>query len=78
MTNEIECIPDAQRARRQDFEFQAGRTNASDERSGKDASSPLGRLRLLIALDCLLVEGSVGKAAVRMGLSAPAMSRILS
>lgn len=38
----------------------------------------MGRLRLLIALDCLLVEGSVGKAAVRMGLSAPAMSRILS
>jgi anthranilate phosphoribosyltransferase len=38
----------------------------------------LGRLRLLVALDCLLVEGSVGRAAERMGLSAPAMSRILS
>lgn len=50
--------------------------NAPD--AGTVKASSLGRLRLLVALDCLLVEGSVGKAATRMGLSAPAMSRILS
>ncbi|MCA0920410.1 LysR family transcriptional regulator [Pseudooceanicola nanhaiensis] len=33
--------------------------------------------RLLVALDALLVEGSVGRAAARMGLSSPAMSRML-
>lgn len=43
-----------------------------------EKASWLGRLRLLVALDCLLVEGSVGKAAQRMGLSAPAMSRMLT
>lgn len=43
-----------------------------------DAAEPrLGQLRLLVALDALLVEGSVGKAAARMGLGAPAMSRLL-
>ncbi|WP_019172501.1 glycosyl transferase family protein [Pseudaminobacter salicylatoxidans] len=41
-------------------------------------SSRLGRMRLLVALDCLLVEGSVGKAAARLGLSDAAMSRLLS
>ncbi|HWD13271.1 MAG TPA: glycosyl transferase family protein [Pseudochrobactrum sp.] len=41
-------------------------------------SSKLGQLRLLIALDTLLVEGSVQQAAQRMGLSAPAMSRLLN
>lgn len=40
-------------------------------------SMPLGQLRLLIALDALLVEGSVGGAAKQMGLSAAAMSRLL-
>ena len=44
----------------------------------REASSRLGRLRLLVALDCLLVEGSVGSAATRMGLSAAAMSRLLT
>ncbi|GHD18830.1 glycosyl transferase [Tianweitania populi] len=39
--------------------------------------SPLGRLRLLVALDALLVHGSVGKAAEQMGIGAPAMSRLL-
>ncbi|MXV45088.1 LysR family transcriptional regulator [Saccharibacter sp. 17.LH.SD] len=34
-------------------------------------------LGLLAALDVLLTEGSVSRAAVRMNLSAPAMSRIL-
>lgn len=38
---------------------------------------PLGRLRLLVALDALLVEQSVGRAAERMGVGAPAMSRLL-
>ncbi|SCY56704.1 glycosyl transferase family protein [Microvirga guangxiensis] len=37
----------------------------------------LGRLRLLLALDTLLVEGSVNRAAERLGMSAPAMSRLL-
>ncbi|WP_109574267.1 glycosyl transferase family protein [Aminobacter sp. AP02] len=37
----------------------------------------LGQLRLLVALDALLVEGSVSKAAARIGLGAPAMSRLL-
>ncbi|MCX2696633.1 glycosyl transferase family protein [Ochrobactrum chromiisoli] len=37
----------------------------------------LGQLRLLIALDALLVEGSVGGAAKQMGLSTAAMSRLL-
>lgn len=40
--------------------------------------SKLGQLRLLIALDTLLVEGSVQQAAKRMSLSAPAMSRLLN
>lgn len=40
-------------------------------------TAPLSRLRLLVALDALLVEQSVGRAAERMGLSAPAMSRLL-
>lgn len=41
-------------------------------------ASKLGQLRLLIALDTLLVEGSVQQAAKRMSLSAPAMSRLLN
>ncbi|MGN7964067.1 glycosyl transferase family protein [Brucella sp. 22210] len=41
------------------------------------ANLRLGQLRLLIALDALLVEGSVGGAAKQMGLSIPAMSRLL-
>ncbi|WP_245941344.1 glycosyl transferase family protein [Cereibacter changlensis] len=39
--------------------------------------SPLARLRLLVALDALLVEGSVSGAAASLGLSTPAMSRML-
>ncbi|TKT69696.1 glycosyl transferase family protein [Aquamicrobium sp. LC103] len=41
-------------------------------------TSPLARLRLLVALDALLVEGSVSQAAARLDLGAPAMSRLLS
>ena len=37
----------------------------------------LGRLRLLLALDALLMEGSVSRAAERLGMSTPAMSRLL-
>jgi anthranilate phosphoribosyltransferase len=37
----------------------------------------LGHLRLLLALDALLVEGSVNRAAERLGMSAPAVSRLL-
>ena len=44
---------------------------------GNEFRSPLGRLRLLLALDALLVHGSVGKAATQMGIGAPAMSRLL-
>lgn len=47
------------------------------EARGAVAEPRLGQLRLLVALDALLVEGSVGKAAARMGLGAPAMSRLL-
>ncbi|WEX11032.1 glycosyl transferase family protein [Chelativorans sp. AA-79] len=42
------------------------------------AGAGLNRLRLLVALDALLVEGSVGRAARRMGLGTPAMSRLLA
>lgn len=41
------------------------------------AEMPLGRLRLILALDALLVEKSVKGAAARLGLGAPAMSRLL-
>nr|WP_250157462.1 glycosyl transferase family protein [Tianweitania aestuarii] len=41
------------------------------------SKSSLNRLRLLVALDALLVHGSVGKAADEMGIGAPAMSRLL-
>ena len=44
---------------------------------GEATSLRLGQLRLLIALDALLVEGSVGGAASQMGLSIAAMSRLL-
>jgi anthranilate phosphoribosyltransferase len=37
----------------------------------------LGHLRLLLALDALLMEGSVSRAAERMGMGTPAMSRLL-
>ncbi|MEO3386737.1 glycosyl transferase family protein [Mesorhizobium sp. CAU 1741] len=41
-------------------------------------TSPLGRLRLLVALDALLVEGSVTAAARALDMGVPAMSRLLS
>lgn len=41
-------------------------------------SSPLLRLRLLIALDALLVEGSVTGAAKALDIGVPAMSRLLA
>ncbi len=41
-------------------------------------SSTLGRMRLLVALDALLVEGSVTRAAKTLDMSVPAMSRLLS
>ena len=47
-------------------------TSASGEPSLK-----LGQLRLLLALDALLMEGSVSRAAERMGMGTPAMSRLL-
>lgn len=40
-------------------------------------ASPLARLRLLVALDALLVAGSVSGAAITLGISTPAMSRLL-
>ncbi len=55
-------------------------TTLEDARKRVDSSAadPLGRLKLLIALDALLVEGSVGRAAEKMGIGSPAMSRILA
>lgn len=44
---------------------------------GENENLRLGQLRLLIAFDALLVEGSVGGAAKQMGLSIAAMSRLL-
>lgn len=44
---------------------------------GKWRANHLGKLRLLIALDALLVAGSVNGAAREMQLSVPAMSRLL-
>lgn len=55
----------------------AHETRPPAEARGAVAEPRLGQLRLLVALDALLVEGSVGKAAARMGLGAPAMSRLL-
>jgi anthranilate phosphoribosyltransferase len=42
------------------------------------SADPLSHFRLLAALDALLVEGSVGGAAGRLQVSAPAMSRLLA
>lgn len=50
------------------------RTSSAKE---AQAEAPLGRLRLILALDALLVEKSVNGAAARLGLGAPAMSRLL-
>lgn len=59
-----------------------GRPDATDADGKMDSSRERGglrldRLRLLVALDTLLVEGSVGRAAERMGIGTPAMSRLL-
>ncbi|PLP56352.1 glycosyl transferase family protein [Mesorhizobium loti] len=61
-----------------------GRLKASDTKAQRrpieathPASSYLGKLRLLVALDCLLVEGSVTRAAQRLALSPAAVSRLL-
>ncbi len=54
------------------------RIKSQTEAGSADGESlKLGQLRLLIALDALLVEGSVGGAARQMGLSMAAMSRLL-
>ncbi len=54
------------------------RMKSQTEAGSADGESlKLGQLRLLIALDALLVEGSVGGAARQMGLSMAAMSRLL-
>jgi anthranilate phosphoribosyltransferase len=45
--------------------------------ASQETSLKLGRLRLLLALDALLMEGSVSRAAERLGMSTPAMSRLL-
>lgn len=56
-----------------------GRGERTSRTAGNEEGerSRLGHLRLLIALDALLVEGSVGGAAKQMGLSIAAMSRLL-
>ena len=43
----------------------------------EEPSLKLGQLRLLLALDALLMESSVSRAAERMGMGTPAMSRLL-
>lgn len=53
-------------------------TTKATEGGVSTGSSPLSGLKLLIALDVLLVEGSIGRAAERLGMSAPAMSRLLA
>ena len=53
---------------------ESGRTNRPEELP----ASTLARMRLLIALDALLVEGSVTGAARTLQMSVPAMSRVLS
>ncbi|MBV2143207.1 glycosyl transferase family protein [Falsochrobactrum sp. TDYN1] len=53
------------------------RKTQADAENANGETSRLGQLRLLIALDALLVEGSVGGAAKQMGLSTAAMSRLL-
>lgn len=45
--------------------------------ASQEPGPKLGHLRLLLALDALLVEGSVNRAAERLGMGAPAMSRLL-
>lgn len=53
-------------------------SEAGTDTRAEAPASPLSRLRLLIALDALLVEGSVTGAAQALGLGVPAMSRILA
>ncbi|WP_343315599.1 glycosyl transferase family protein [Brucella sp. BE17] len=55
----------------------SGPKNSGAEGKAEGENLRLGQLRLLIALDSLLVEGSVGGAARQMGLSTAAMSRML-
>jgi len=57
----------------------AARTAVADEREAdiEAAAGKMSRLRFLIALDALLVEGSVSRAAERLGIGTPAMSRLL-
>lgn len=55
----------------------AGRRGNRDEAADAGKAIQLRRLRLLVALDALLVAGSVKGAAEQVGLSVPAMSRLL-
>lgn len=56
----------------------AVRQPADPEAGAELPASPLGRLRLLTALDALLVEGTVTGAARALDISTPAMSRMLA
>ncbi|GGE27186.1 glycosyl transferase [Agaricicola taiwanensis] len=49
-----------------------------DEDAAGLPTSRLARLRLILAFDALLVEKSVAKAAERLNISSPAMSRLLA
>ncbi len=51
---------------------------AGGEPAAELPTSALGRLRLLVALDALLVEGSVTGAARSLDMGVPAMSRLLA
>lgn len=52
--------------------------NAPKARDDDLPTSALGRLRLLVALDALLVEGNAKSAAKALDISPPAMSRLLA
>lgn len=57
---------------------QTNPVESSAEAAAATDRNALSSLKLLIALDVLLVEGSIGRAAECLGISAPAMSRLLA
>ncbi len=54
------------------------KTRAQMAPAAQDRQTDMGRLRLLLALDALLRENSVSRAAASVGLQPSAMSRLLS
>ena len=56
----------------------ANLSSANADAAAPNDRNTLSGLKLLIALDALLVEGSIGRAAACLGIGAPAMSRLLA